>query len=199
MNSPQRDDEGICAECGATLRPPAEKCWLCGKALETGEGATGESPFAAERRAGRQFSLSSLMLTITLLAVVLGVARISPGIGIGLAIVATPALLRTCVAAVRRKSRGRPMTPREKLSVFAASLGVVLTIVVAAGAAFYATCWAGFFGGATVSSLWAEGYGPIGWGLVTGLVVGVVVAICVAILLARRLWPRKEGRKNPKG
>jgi hypothetical protein len=136
------------------------------------------------------------MLTITLLAVVLGVGRMSPGVGLGLAIIATPALVRTCLAAVRRKSSGQPMTPREKLGVFAASVGVVLTVGVAAGAAFYATCWVGFFGGAAVSSVWAKGYEPIGWGLITGAILGIVVGLYVAYLLIRRLWPRKEKRKS---
>lgn len=198
MNSSLDRDQGTCPECGATLRSQASRCWLCAKTIEASTAVTARPSSPTEQFAARQFSLSSLMLTITLLAVVLGVARLSPGIGIGLAIVATPALVRTCITAVRRKTRGQPMTPLEKVGVFSATLGAVLTVLIAAGAAFYATCWAGFFGGAAVSSIWAQGYDSIGWGLVTGVLLGIVVGLYVAYLLIR-LWVRKGKRKKHTG
>ncbi|MBC8870045.1 MAG: hypothetical protein H8E44_11540 [Planctomycetes bacterium] len=199
MNSPPDHDPRTCPECGATLRSEASRCWLCAKTIETSTATAAQPLCPAEQFAARQFSLSSLMLIITLLAVVLGVARLSPGIGVGLAIVATPALVRTCITSVRRKTRGQPMTPLEKVGVFAATLGAVLTIVIAAVAAFYATCWVGFFGGATVSSIWAKGYDSIGWGLVTGVLLGLVVGLYVAYLSIRLLWFRKGKRKKRTG
>ncbi len=59
-----------------------------------------------QQHATFQFGLSSIMLIITLAAVLLGVYEMAPGIGIALAIVAIPALIPTCIISMR-KGRGR--------------------------------------------------------------------------------------------
>ena len=192
MSEPQPNEERTCPECGAALAPGASSCWLCRGTGQPDVQAPGPSSPFAERRAAFQFSLATLMLTVTLVAVILGAFRVAPGAGIVLVIIVTPAWLRTCLSVARRKARGRPMTPAEKLGGFAGSVGVVVIVGVAAGIAFYATCWAGFFGGAAVSSLWARGYDSIGWGLGTGVILGLVAGLVVGYLLIRRLWPRKE-------
>ena len=71
------------------------------------------------------------MLTITLVAVVLGAFRITPGLGILLVIIVSPAWIRTCLNVIRREARGRPMNAMEKLGLFAGSLGVVTIALVA--------------------------------------------------------------------
>ncbi|MFV2067914.1 MAG: hypothetical protein ACC645_13155, partial [Pirellulales bacterium] len=52
-----------------------------------------------------------------------------------------PALVRTCVVAARRKVRGKRLTPAGKVGVFFASLGIVVTVVAATIAAFFAVCF----------------------------------------------------------
>jgi len=141
----------------------------------------------------RTFQLSSLLLTVTWIAVCLGVALHSIGLGIALAVVGTPAMARTAVAAVRRKAAGRPMDVQEKLAAFAGSLGVVVAIGVAAGGTFFAMCWAGFFGGAMLGeAAGAKHYEPLGWGIVGGLALGTIAGLIVAFLVIRRLWPQRR-------
>ena len=54
------------------------------------------------------------MLSMTLIAVILGVFRAAPGLGILLVVIVSPAWLRTCLYVMRRKARGRPMNTSEK-------------------------------------------------------------------------------------
>lgn len=191
-------DLRACAACGAANDQGRKTCWLCGGNLDPVNG--GSSPFAAgadvsspivEPRAAYQFGISTLLLIMTLFAVLCGVLSMSPGLGVVLAIVATPALVRTGITAVRRKVRGRPMTVPEKLGAFAGSLGVVVIIGVGAGVAFYATCWAGFFGGAATISLWDRGYTALFVGLIIGVVLGGIVGLYAGYRLIRRFWPHK--------
>jgi len=137
-----------CPDCGAELQEDSRYCWLCGLAVREGVPAAAEprSPFAGrarghiadggkpvvilDRRAGLQFSLATIMLSITLVAVLLGVFRMAPGLGIGLAILVTPAFLRTCIVTARRKARGESISLAGKLGSFAVSFTVTLGMVI---------------------------------------------------------------------
>jgi hypothetical protein len=93
--------------------------------------------------------ISSLMLLVTLWAVVLGVFSISPGVGIGLVILGAPAVIRTVILAIRSRAGGRPMSVGRKIWVFTSTLGLLVIstlgllviIAVAAAAAFVAMCF----------------------------------------------------------
>jgi len=161
--------------------------------LPRGPGAAAEhAPTVQHRRVDRTFGLSSVMLFIALVAVCLGLLREAPGLGIALAVMATPALIRTRAATARRRADGQHVTIADKLLAFAGSLGVVALTGAAAGAAFFTTCWAGFFGGAATSSLWASGYGQFGWGMVTGYSLGGIAGLWVFVWLLRRFWPIRK-------
>jgi hypothetical protein len=143
----------------------------------------GRAP-AAEQQAHFHFSLASLLLIVTLCSVILGAATIAPGLGVALAVLATPPLVHTCVMATRRRRRGRPMDAVEKTVLFAASTGAVVAILVGAGIAFYGTCWVGFFAGAAAGEgLGHRGYDSLFLGLGAGVILGAVVGIVVAVLL----------------
>jgi hypothetical protein len=141
------------------------------------------------------------MLTITLVAVVLGAFRAAPGLGVLLVIVVSPAWLRTCLNAMRRRARGRPMSALDKLGLFAGSVGVVTTVLVASSVAFYAICWAGFgigmVGSEVVPQRSRPPYQAVAWGLYTGVALGIVAALVVGVFLLRRLWPQKGDRRKP--
>ena len=106
-----------------------------------------------------QFSLETLLLVITLVAVCLGMIMAEPGLGIVVAIVATPALVRTLVAGYQQRKAGTPMTLGEKLLTFAASTGVAVAVLVTGGTAFAAACVGSCFVALGVSQ---GGSGP-GW------------------------------------
>lgn len=61
-------------------------------------------------------------------------------------------------------------------------LVVVATVVLAAGIAFFATCFGGFFVGSAIAPRGEDG---LGWGLVSGFVAGGVAAFAVAVSLTR--------------
>lgn len=141
----------FCPECGASLPPQVTRCWLCGRDIAPSGPATltgtpfaevagaGTSPF--EQRAKFQFSIASMLLWMTLAAILLSLFTISPGLGILLGILSAPAAIRTAVLAMRREAAGRPMTVESKVTVFLGTAGIVLIFVVAALAAFVATCF----------------------------------------------------------
>jgi hypothetical protein len=122
----------VCPDCGAGNPEPATACWLCDGPLSPGvvkpQPRQGLGPPPPSSSALR---LSSLMVTIALIAVFLGVAREAPGLAILLAIVATPALLVTFSTAWRRRAAGFPMSTTEKTGTFL--LTAVITVAVILG------------------------------------------------------------------
>lgn len=183
-----------CHECGAHVMLPAEQCWMCKAPIDDSSrrdtaAVTAENPYAPPAMpAPRTFQLSSLMLTIALISVLLGVTRLAPGLGVGLFILVVPAYARTISIAGRRKVEEKRLSVGEKFSAFIESLAVVVMILVASGAAFYATCWIPTgIGLATSDNL--EG---LGTGMLVGVILGIGVGIWVAIWVGRKLWPRRS-------
>jgi len=195
MTQPSPPHAIVCPECGATVVRRATntvmRCWLCGHRVGL---PAGESANFAVRPTAPQFGIASMMLTVTLVAVCLGVGVMAPGLGVALAVLVTPALIRTAIGVERHKEvSGRTMDVGQKIAAFAGSLGVVTMIGTAAGAAFFATCWAGFFGGTAIGqAAGARDYDPLAWGFFTGIGLGVIAGIFAAYFVIRWLWPHKE-------
>ena len=194
--------ERVCPACNVVIGPEAPRCWLCGESFvkPAPSAADSLSPFApvdlpgSGHRAPPQFSLASLMLDMTLISVALGLFGLEPGLGIGFAILVTPAAIRAAfVAKRRRRAQGQPLGLGEKARLLITSLLVVLFIVVAAWAAFLATCWVGFFGGMAVTHATGQKGELVGWGegLITGVVCGVIAALVATFFMARWLWKGK--------
>lgn len=182
-----------CPECGAEYPEQGARCWLCGSPLPAEAPAGEAAALPAESAAAPPvpqwtFGLSSLMLVTTLVAVCLGLGSIAPGLGIVLAIVSAPALVRTFVASARRKASGERLTPAEKLTAFFGSVGVVVIVGISAAIAFYATCWIACGAAAAVGA--DEG------AFLVGIVVGVLVGIVVLVLMLRWLWPLRGGNRK---
>ena len=85
-----------------------------------------------------QYSLESLLLVITLIAVCLGLFTALPGLFIIVAVLAVPLLLYTHVAGDRERVPATPTTLSEWLLTFAYSTAVTLVVLVAIGVAFVA-------------------------------------------------------------
>lgn len=175
-----------CSKCSAANPAGSGQCWLCFHPLPAAtESVTGvtDTPHLVTASAANTFTISSLMLVIALIAVCLGVMREVPGLGIALAVVSTPALVRTVFAARRREISGRPMAMGEKIFSFLGSIGVVVTVCAASGAAFASICFP--IGFATFEK-------SGGGGIVMAFALGILAALVVAAFLLRRLWPRKD-------
>jgi hypothetical protein len=91
--------------------------------------------------AAQQFSIATILLVTTLIAVCLGVFRISPGFGLAVIVMAVPALIRTVVIGAQNKRVGQRLSIGDKLRVFAASLGIMVLVGVAGVVAFQIACW----------------------------------------------------------
>ncbi|MDX1944853.1 MAG: hypothetical protein SFU86_05550 [Pirellulaceae bacterium] len=158
-----------CPDCGAQPRPGDGQCWLCGAALPI--AAEAASPVAAEivseqaappvvfewqrRRMAQampfQFSIETLLLVTTLVAVCLGASVAVPGLGIPVSILALPALVRTLVASHQQRAVGHKLTLGEKALTFLVSTGLMVAVFAAGGAAFFATCTVLLMGAVAVS------------------------------------------------
>ena len=144
------------APARAVVLPPATAQRQAGRTsgLSTHPGYFFPEQGKEQRQAERTFDLSTLLdvfpqqtvfVILALCAGLFGVFQESPGLGILLVILVTPAVVATFVDAPTRRARGRPMTVWEKLGNFAAKAGIVVcTIVVGLVAAFGALrviCW----------------------------------------------------------
>lgn len=149
-----------------------------------------------ETRSHITFSLSSLMLVVTLISMVLGILSVVPDLAVPLAVVAVLALIRTTCIANRRSLRGRPMGIDERVRAYFASTGVVLLIGFATCAALCAACIGGFFFGTTLSVLFGPKHLPdasLMFGASFGLFLGPPAALYALHLMTRRFWLRENG------
>jgi hypothetical protein len=151
-----------------------------------------DAPTPAEQAAPFQFGLSSLLLIMTLASVLFSVMAMAPGVGIVLAILAIPPLVRTWRVANHRQTQGHPLSARDRIGIFLAALGIAVGIGVAAGVAFFATCFMGFVAGSGISGIWAKGYDTLGWGVLTGGLFGLAAGGAAGYFLIRHLWPKGD-------
>lgn len=140
-----------CPECGARLKAADAKCWLCGRpikddAVVIAEVIGGAAPEWVQAHQPPlkpwQFSLESMLLVITLVAVCLGMIVAMPGIGVLAAIVAGPALIRTLMVGYQERRAGHKQSIGEKVLAFLASTGVAIAVLLAGASAFGAACFA---------------------------------------------------------
>jgi hypothetical protein len=142
MPDPQQGFQ--CSQCGAVNRSGTKRCWLCGADLDTpvvyAELAPDVPPVGAW-----QFTLSELMIVVTLIAVIAGTWAIEPATGVMLVIVSAPALLVTFIRTARRRSRGQDVTWASKIVTFlitaAAVVGIVMLLWAAAIVALIVYCF----------------------------------------------------------
>jgi len=115
-----------CAQCGAPWREESAACWLCGHdPAEPAQTVPPPRPPAA--RQPFSFSLETMFVVTTLVAVLFGVCLIAPGIGFLLCILSLPAFLRTIMVVRRRDQIGRPVHRFERMLLF---LGSIVTLYI---------------------------------------------------------------------
>ena len=155
----------ICPECGAVNSAGASQCWLCQRPLGGTDIATVkiDSPEAKSiaaapppigfSRGPATFSLATLMLLITLAAVLCGLTAAAPGLGIPLAVLVTPALIRTFAASNVSRAQGIEPTAEAKVGTFLASIGLMFLIMIAGFAVFFIGCCAAFSVGIAIRAI----------------------------------------------
>lgn len=136
--TPLDESASRCPECGAALDGPGLSCWLCGGEQPEQVANPFASPAASARQPGSpvQFSLDTLFLVTTLIAVCIGTALAAPGLGFLLIVVVVPAVIRTMVARARNQTAVHHPTTGEKLVTFLVSFGISAAVLAAGVAAF---------------------------------------------------------------
>ncbi len=171
--------EPSCEDCAAAHAPGEETELRRGGNADT---ATATQAAGQGRKIGFQFSISTLLLMMTLAAVVLSVFQVEPGVTVLLVLLAAPALLRTWDVTLRRQLQGQALSPRQKIALFLSSLVLVVAIIIAVivtlaavGAACCAIAELQNFGAAALPVL---------------AVTGCLAAVCVVVL--GRRWGKES-------
>ncbi len=159
--------------------------------LESGEGTcalghgSGDVPLTTGSTAsqppkrGFQFGIATLVLMMTLAALVLSVFRMAPGVAILLALVAAPALLRTCIVTMRRQRRGQSLSSRQKVALFLSSLVLIVAIIVALIAALMGACFA-IVGPTT--------FGADVFPILVLASTMCLAAVCIVVMVVKHKW-----------
>jgi hypothetical protein len=159
-------------------------------------GATAEStdPMGARHslaaaEAPRQFQLSSLFLTITVICLCLGLFRAAPGLVIPLMVIAVPALVRTRRASRLASMAGKPLSLGARIGTFITSIFILALVIVAGFVAFCMACISLF-----LPTIGAQGAGQRNETSVVQLLLigGSVALIFFVIWISRAIWPKAK-------
>jgi hypothetical protein len=177
--------ERLCPQCGASCALDVARCWLCHAELAP---ATDAEASPSPTQATTQFSIATILLVTTLIAVCLGVFRISPGLGLAIVAFAAPALIRTFVVGVQQKRVGQSLSIGEKLTAFVASLGIMILVGIAGVVAFQIACWGtcGLISAANSRSIISDA------GFMASVVVGSLAALAIGVWI---LWATRPRRR----
>jgi len=184
--------EQICSQCDAGQGDPREKCWLCGTALPPFSSQTVATPLDISETRPTQafsFSLSTLLLLMTLASVCLGLITLYPGLGVLVCVLLVPALVRTARVVQHYKAIGVPVSNAQKAGLLLASFGVatVLTTVTIV-AVFSSVC------GVLILVFYGDeggGNDLLAWGI--GTCAFAVAMITLAIALIK--WDHRRYRR----
>lgn len=189
-------DTVACPRCGASCRKGSEQTWQdvdtlrcgkCGSQFAVSVYGDGKQDAKivdkpVESSSGWSFELASLMLIITLIAVCCGLIVRFPGLGIVLAILALPPLVRTLLVVQRRKKSGRGTGTSSKIGLYLESLivtGVVVTALVTT------------ILGSLIVSLFVMCTAGLGTNRNSDLlpVLGILCGVLSLVVLAMCIWP----------
>lgn len=187
-----------CVVCGAMLKPRQVYCSKCGSRgsseIVATETTTDGSPTGVpDVTAGSaSFSLATLMIVVTMIAILMALFVAAPGLAILVAFCLLPPAIRTLLISNKRKSLGRVDSPLAKTGLFLSSLGVTILILVvlqvACVIAFFGSCFAIFALSATPSSI------PIG----SSMWIAATFTIAAFIFLVWRFskWIRSRWQRD---
>jgi hypothetical protein len=194
-----------CPECGAIVGQGVERCWLCGWQRESDSSAPAESvpPPVAPRPVdqGFSYSLETMMLVTTLVAVGMGAIVLFPGIGIILAIMLLPAFVRTSKVIRRRAEQGRTVGLWPRVALFFGSFTTALVIIVVVSVAsvgtFCGLCLGFYFvaeAGGLMRSSSSEGL------MILAMVVSGIAALAATIAAGYYIvkWIRRRWQRDTK-
>jgi hypothetical protein len=173
----------FCLDCGAPNFPGSAKCFLCGHDLTAIRQGVKPPPLPP-MRGPMTYSLSTLFLIVTLAGVCFGLIAAAPVLGIPLAVLMVPALLRTFEISSERKARGEEPGVEKLIGSFLSTFVSIVLLIVAAGAAlcaaFFALC---------ISMNRPSGPSPTELLIAIGFAIGAAATFLAANWLFKRAGP----------
>jgi hypothetical protein len=138
----------VCPVCGAEQGRQRASCWMCGAALGAEAPPPGSpasfAPAAEASSAHFSFSISTLLLITTLVAVCCALVSAIPGLGVMICILLVPVVVRTAKVVERREAAGGHVSAAEKIALgatsFAATTVIVIVVAFATFCCFCAVC-----------------------------------------------------------
>jgi hypothetical protein len=193
MNDAQQSSyDSHCPECGAIAGQGVERCWLCGwqRESESSSAPADSVPPPVPPRPvdqGFSYSLETLMLVTTLVAVAMGAIVLFPGVGIILAIMLLPAFIRTSMVVRRHEEKGKAVALWQRVSLylgsFATSIVILTVVAVASVGTFCAFCL----------SLHASpgGFRALSWPVaILAAIAATITTVHYIVKWIRRRWKR---------
>jgi hypothetical protein len=147
MSSENITTESRCPHCGTRIKAGDTKCWLCQE--ETSIRAGMPEDVARGRELARRIKLPephrefgvTAVFGVLAILICLGLAMEAPGVLVVIVVLATPALIRTAMAASKR-GEGAPMSGLGIAGIFFSTLGVIVLVGLASFLAFAVACFA---------------------------------------------------------
>jgi hypothetical protein len=135
-----------------------------------------------------QYSLSTLMLAMTLIALLIGLCVSFPGLGIPLTILAIPAWVRTSHALnIEPPDFGSKTSLRNKLDKFVVSMAAMTFVAIAMGIGFFVTC-----GSVGLVGVVALNNYQSGMAMIMSLLSGFAGGSLAALWMLRITWPKRR-------
>lgn len=147
-----------CPGCGARVKAGASRCWYCeGEvslvdplALQLQVHESLAAPPAPRPDEPLQFSLATLLVVMTFIAVCLGISVAVPPLGIPISAIAVGGLVRTLAVGKHYRRIGLPFLLDDRIAEFTVSCGIV---VGALGVLLITLLMTGFFGMISAAAL----------------------------------------------
>lgn len=138
MSQPSASAGWRCSECGAeSYWPSSPRCWLCGGTVLMRAGEEDAVPAVvleespADRRAASQVAISTILMLLTLTAVLVGVFIMAPGLGIVLFFFTLPAVILSGFVLAKQRRWGGKAGIAQRIGVFFLSFGFIVVLAVA--------------------------------------------------------------------
>lgn len=181
-----------CSECGTQLADSRKDCWLCQETRK----ARRRHP-TTRLVSWCQFDLATAFLTMSLIGLCLGLARLEPTLGIALAVLSGPAYIRTCLLLASRTSPN-PANVAQRVYLFIDSVFLVIAIMLYGSIALISTL-AICFTFALGIAIAVGNPGEIAVGVLTLILglFGIAASGAGLYRMLQMLWPDYNSEKPP--
>jgi hypothetical protein len=145
----------VCVECGGYVKAGRLRCATCRGEPDRPRSLPGSLPIrSAAPGSSFQFSIETLLLVTTFIAVCLGACVAVPPIGVPLSVIAVAALIRTLIVGQQRLAAQAPFPVGEKVAEYLVSLFVVAGAI---GVGFLTLLTIACIGGIIAAIVWSFG------------------------------------------